>query len=60
MDTVSGLVGLIWRVMDHLDADLAVRHALTNGRPVNEVRAGVTFGFSPSVPGFGMTGLANR
>jgi hypothetical protein len=47
-DTVSGLVGLIWRVLDHLDFDLAVRHALTNGRPVKEVRAGLTFGFSQS------------
>ena len=25
--------------------DVALRHALTNGHPVNEVRAGLTFGF---------------
>jgi hypothetical protein len=45
MDTVSGLVGLIYRVRDNLSFDVGIRHALTNGHPVNEVRAGVTFGF---------------
>jgi hypothetical protein len=44
-ETVSGLVGLIWRVRDNLSFDLAIRHALTNRHPVNELRAGVTFGF---------------
>jgi hypothetical protein len=44
-DTVSALVGLIWQVRDGLSVDVAVRHALTNGHPVNELRAGVTFGF---------------
>jgi len=44
-ETVSGLVGLIWRVDDNLSFDVALRHALTNGHSVNEVRAGVTFGF---------------
>src|SRR5215472_7632437 len=43
--TLSGLVGLIYQVRDGLSFDVAVRHALTNGHPVNEVRAGVTFGF---------------
>jgi hypothetical protein len=43
--TVSGLVGLIYQVRDNLSFDVAIRHALTNGHPVNEVRAGVTFGF---------------
>jgi hypothetical protein len=44
-ETVSGLVGLIWRVRDNLSFDVGIRHALTNGHPVNELRAGVTFGF---------------
>ncbi|MGY4472818.1 hypothetical protein [Bradyrhizobium sp. USDA 3364] len=44
-ETFSGLVGLIYRVRDDLSFDVAVRHALTGGHPVNEVRAGLTFGF---------------
>jgi hypothetical protein len=44
-ETLSGLVGLIYRVRDNLSFDVAVRHALTNGHPVNEIRAGLTFGF---------------
>jgi hypothetical protein len=44
-DTISALVGLIWRVRDDLSFDVGLRHALTNGHPVNEVRAGLTFGF---------------
>lgn len=44
-ETFSGLVGLIYRVSDDLSFDVAVRHALTGGHPVNEIRAGVTFGF---------------
>jgi len=44
-ETVSGLVGLIWQVNDDLAVDVGLRHALTNARPVNELRAGVTFGF---------------
>jgi hypothetical protein len=43
--TISGLIGLIWRVRDNLSFDVGLRHALMNGRPVNEVRAGLTFGF---------------
>jgi hypothetical protein len=43
--TVSGLVGLIWHARDNLSFDVAIRHALTNGHPVNEIRAGLTFGF---------------
>ena len=45
-ETISGLVGLIWRVRDNLSFDIGLRHALTNGHPVSEVRAGLTFGFS--------------
>lgn len=44
-ETFSGLVGLIYTVSDNLNFDIAIRHALTNGHPVNEIRAGVTFGF---------------
>ncbi|MBP1293151.1 MULTISPECIES: hypothetical protein [Bradyrhizobium] len=44
-ETFSGLVGLIYRVRDDLSFDIAVRHALTGGHPVNEIRAGLTFGF---------------
>jgi len=43
--TVSGLVGAIWQVRDDLSFDIGLRHALTNGHPVNEIRAGLTFGF---------------
>ena len=44
-NTVSALVGFIWQVRDNLSFDVGLRHALTNGHPVNEVRAGLTFGF---------------
>lgn len=45
METISGLVGLIYRVRDNLSFDVGIRYALTNGHPVDEIRAGVTFGF---------------
>jgi hypothetical protein len=44
-ETISGLIGLIWRVRDNLSFDVGLRHALTNVHPVNELRAGLTFGF---------------
>lgn len=44
-ETLSGLVGLIWRVHEDLSFDVGVRHAITNGHPVNEVRAGLSFGY---------------
>jgi hypothetical protein len=44
-ETFSGLVGLIYRVRDNLSFDVAIRHALTNRHPGNEIRAGLTFGF---------------
>jgi hypothetical protein len=44
-ETISGLIGLIWQVRDNLSFDVGLRHALTNGHFVNEVRAGLTFGF---------------
>jgi hypothetical protein len=45
-DTVSALVGAIWQVRDNFSFDAAVRYALVNGRPVNELRAGFTFSFN--------------
>jgi hypothetical protein len=45
-ETISGLVGLIWQVHDDLSVDVGVRHGLTNGHPVNEIRAGLSFGFA--------------
>jgi hypothetical protein len=44
--TISGLVGLIWQVSDKLAFDVAVREARTNGQTANEIRAGLTIGFS--------------
>jgi hypothetical protein len=44
-ETLSGLIGLIWQVRDNLSFDVGLRHALKNGHPVNEVRAGLTLGF---------------
>jgi hypothetical protein len=55
-ETVSGLVGLIWQVSDKLAFDVAFRHALTNSHPVNEVRAGLTFGFPLRIIGTGSHG----
>ncbi|MGP0061117.1 MAG: hypothetical protein ACLPID_17735 [Beijerinckiaceae bacterium] len=48
--TYSGLVGAIWQIRDDLALDLAVRHAISGGRQVNELRAGMTiaFPFEPS------------
>ncbi len=42
--TYSALVGATWQVRDNLAFDMGLRYALVNGRPVNELRAGVTFG----------------
>jgi hypothetical protein len=44
-ETWSGLVGAIWQVRDNLSFDAAFRSALVNGRPVDEIRAGLTIGF---------------
>jgi hypothetical protein len=41
--TTSGLIGAIWQVNQDLAADFGVREASFNGRPVTEIRAGVTF-----------------
>lgn len=45
-ETWSGLAGAIWQVRDNLSFDAAFRYAVINGRPVNEIRAGLTFAFS--------------
>jgi hypothetical protein len=42
--TYSALVGAIWQVNEKLSFDVGLRHALVGGQPVNEIRAGVTFG----------------
>ena len=42
-ETISGLIGLIWQATDKLAFDVAYRYAVTNGHPVQEVRAGLTF-----------------
>jgi hypothetical protein len=44
-ETRSALVGAIWQVRDDLSFDAAYRYALTNGHPVNEIRAGLTLAF---------------
>jgi hypothetical protein len=46
MDTVSALVGAIWKVRDDLSFDVAVKQAWVNGNPETELRAGLTFAFS--------------
>ena len=53
----SLLVGAIWQVDKDLSLDAAFRYAVENGRPVNEIRAGLTFAFkeegdkTPTKPG---------
>jgi hypothetical protein len=47
--TFSALIGAIWQVRDNLAFDVALRYALVDGRPVNELRAGVTIGFPVSL-----------
>jgi hypothetical protein len=44
-ESYSGLAGAILQVRDNLSFDAAFRFALVNGRPVNEIRAGLTFAF---------------
>jgi hypothetical protein len=43
--TISGLIGAIWQVRDNLSFDIGIRKALTEDRPVTEIRAGMTIGF---------------
>jgi hypothetical protein len=52
--TISALIGAIWQVREDLSFDIGLRHAITNGLPVYEVRAGLTVGFPlPSFAGAG-------
>ncbi len=48
--TFSALIGAIWQVNDKLSFDVAVRQAWVDGRPVSELRAGLTFGFPLGKP----------
>jgi hypothetical protein len=43
--TISALVGAIWKVDDNLSFDIGVRKALTDNRNVTELRLGLTVGF---------------
>jgi hypothetical protein len=45
--TFSALVGAIWQARDNLSFDAGLRYAVVNGRPIREIRAGMTVGFSP-------------
>ncbi len=52
--TLSALVGAIWQVREDLAFDVAIRHAIvtdngSNWHPVDEIRAGITFGFPMSI-----------
>lgn len=49
--TISGLVGAIWQLRDNFSFDVGLRHAITNGNRVDEVRVGLTFGFPLSLLG---------
>ena len=44
-ETRSALVGAIWQVQDNLSFAGAFRYGVVNGRPVDEIRASVTFAF---------------
>jgi len=48
MHTTAGLVGAIWQVRDSLSFDVALKHSVSNTGHADEVRAGLTFGFSLS------------
>ena len=43
--TISALVGAIWKVDDNLSFDIGVRKALMDNRNVTELRLGLTVGF---------------
>jgi hypothetical protein len=44
-ETISGLIGVIWRIQDNLSFDAGLRYAVVNSHSINEVRVGLTFGF---------------
>src|SRR5882724_6128036 len=58
--SVSALVGAIWQVRESVAVDVGLRHALVNGHPVDEIRAGVTFGFPLSFGGAKANELAKK
>ncbi len=43
--TVSGLIGAIWQVSEHLSFDVGVRRAEVGNHGVDEIRAGLTLSF---------------
>jgi hypothetical protein len=45
-ETVSTLVGAIWKLRDNLSLDFGVREAWVNRVPQTELRAGLTFALS--------------
>lgn len=45
LTTTSALVGAIWQARDNLAFDFGLRRAWVNDHTLDEVRAGVTFGF---------------
>jgi hypothetical protein len=46
--TTAGLIGAIWQVRDNLSFDVALKHSVSNTGHADELRAGLTFGFSVS------------
>lgn len=48
--TISGLLGVIWRVSDGFSLDAAVRRARAGGVGTTEVRLGLTWGFGVGFP----------
>jgi hypothetical protein len=48
MHTTAGLIGAIWQVRDNLSFDVALKHSVSNIGHADEIRAGLTFGFSVS------------
>jgi hypothetical protein len=48
LHTTAGLIGAIWQVRDNLSFDVALKHSVSNTGHADELRAGLTFGFSVS------------
>ncbi|BDG07289.1 hypothetical protein [Anaeromyxobacter paludicola] len=49
-ETLSGLLGAIWRFSEGLSLDAAVRRARAGGVDTTELRVGLTWGFGVGVP----------
>ena len=43
---VSRLIGMIWRSKEHLSFDIGIRSASSGDQHINEIRVGLTWGFS--------------